>query len=761
MVPDVHVRRSGAGPPWSVLPSREVLDSVVALAADRTGLGHAALSLVNGSDLLLVSQSPATGAVEATTGSLDAAIATEPRTIVIEDLQVPAQRWGPRTAPGAVRSYVGAPILAPDGTILGVLSVWDERTRTTSPRDVANLEELARLAAALLEVPRHRTVRPAFDGLRDAITKLMDLIVSGAALAEVLDTLAATVEAASPDTVCSILLLDGVHLRDGAGPSVPASFRRAIDGVTIGPAVGSCGTAAHTRQTVIVTDIATDPLWHDYRELALDVGFRACWSVPIIDGAQTVLGTFALYYTQTRSPDQDDLRQMTSWVKLAEVAITRARDVAALRDAATQDALTGLRNRTEVLKVLADATGAADADVAVLFLDLDQFKFVNDALGHAAGDLYLIEVARRLVDCARDEDIVARIGGDEFLLVCRNVGSEDEARAIGNRIVDVLRPPLAIQGTLLSLSVSVGIARYAGDTTATARDLIANADLAMYAAKRAGRNSITVYDEHLRAQATDRMSLEADLSDALTHGELGCVYQPTVDMTTGRLVGVETLARWNSPVRGEVDPAMFIAAAEDNGQIGAVGEFVLRTACRQMATWRASDASWDAVGLAVNVSPRQLMDPGFPELVGRILAENDLPARQLWLEITEATAIPNPGSVRTAVTELRQRGVRIAIDDFGTGFSSLAQLKDLPADALKIDRSFISELVQDPVAAGIIQAILTLAGTLGLQVVAEGIETQEQRRMLLDLGCRFGQGYLWSRALPPDLIGQLADRPHL
>ncbi|WP_353649854.1 GGDEF domain-containing protein [Nakamurella sp. A5-74] len=589
-----------------------------------------------------------------------------------------------------------------------------------------------------------------------AITKLMDLIVSGAALTEVLDTLARTVEKASPGTVCSILLLDEDRLLHGAAPSLPLSFWQPIDGATIGPSVGSCGTAAYTRETVIVTDIASDPLWDDFRELALSAGFRACWSVPIIDGSQRVLGTFALYYREVRAPSQDDLGQMTRWVNMAEVAISRVRFVAALRGAAAQDALTGLMNRTEALRVLTDLTRTATAGTAVLFVDLDQFKFVNDTLGHAAGDQYLTEVARRLTACARDTDAVARIGGDEFLLICPDVTSPEHAQRFAHEIVEVLRQSLPVQGTTVSLSVSVGIEMHLPGTLLRAEDLIANADLAMYAAKRSGRNSVAVYDARLRAEAADRMSLEADLSGALTRGELFCAYQPVVDMSDGRLIGVETLARWTSDARGDVPPTTFIAAAEDNGQIGAVGEFVLRTACAQMAQWRATDPAWADVALAVNVSPRQLADPAFLTLVRQVLDETDVPVHQLWLEITEGAVVPNPSTARTTVTQLREWGVHIAIDDFGTGFSSLAQLRDLPADVLKIDRSFVTDLGHDPAAAGIIQAILTLARTLHLEVTAEGIETDGERQILMALGCRYGQGFLWSHPLRPEQLDRRA-----
>jgi len=467
-----------------------------------------------------------------------------------------------------------------------VLCVWDEHPRELGPEDIAALEHFARDALALLELRRVTHDLESARALLAASGTVLEMILAAAALPEILDTLARALEASLP-TRCSILLLDGAVLHHGAGPSLPRTYLEAIDDVRIGPAVGSCGTAAYTKSTVIVADIAADPRWVKHRQDALAAGLRACWSIPILGPQQQVLGTFAVYYDTVRSPSYEELSTLSRWVNLAELAIIRSGEVASLRAAATVDPLTGLINRAESLRLLERATENAGAELAVFFLDLDQFKFVNDTLGHAAGDEFLQAVASRLIGCLRPHDTVARFGGDEFLMLCPDICSADQARTFGRRIIAALAEPLPVYGRTVALSVSIGIALHPAHSGpgAGAGDLVAEADLAMYSAKRSGRNNIAVFDADLRRQAADRLSLEADLSRALINDELHCHYQPIVDLPSGQLIGLETLLRWRSPTRGTVLPLDFIPTAEDSGLICPIGAFVLRTACRQLATW--------------------------------------------------------------------------------------------------------------------------------------------------------------------------------
>jgi len=741
-----------------------VFDDLVAMVARRFGSAHAQLSLVTPDRVWLkaaIGNQPRDRTPEDT---FCAVVAADQRTLVVPDARKSARfAQHPRVnKTGGLRFYAGVPLIAPDGVVLGALCAWDVRPHSPTDEDIADLEQLGRHVMALLELRRSRLRLESRDAVLAANTTLLEMIVEGAALPLILDTLVRAVEESTPSTRSSILLLDGTVLHHGAAPSLPQAYCDAIDGREIGPVTGSCGTAAYTGKTVVVADIAADWRWADFRELALPFGLRACWSVPIVGRDSQVLGTFALYYDDVRTPSPDDLRQMSRWVNLAEVAISRAGDVAALRDAATSDALTGLMNRSEALRVLGELTAALDETLALLFVDLDQFKFINDTLGHAAGDEFLKVVGDRLGECTEPGDMVARFGGDEFLLVCPSISTLEEAEQLGHRIVAGLQRPLSFHGRSVSLSVSVGIAMHPAEGGSASTDLVADADLAMYSAKRSGRSSVAVFNQDLRLQAAGRLSLEGDLNQALGNGEMDCAYQPVVDVRSGRVVAVEALVRWNSPSRGEVPPMTFIPTAEESGQIFALGAFVLYRACAQLVLWRNAAAAWRHVVLGINVSPRQLRDPAFPDLVEQALADTGLPPTNLALEVTESTFIAEAGVARTTLTRLRALGVRVAIDDFGTGYSSLAQLKDLPADVLKIDRQFVTDINSDTAAAGIVETIIILARTLGLQIVAEGIETSAQRRKLLELRCRYGQGYLWSQPMKADRLTdllRLAGRP--
>lgn len=746
--------------------SEAVFDDLVELVAERLGTPHAQLSLIGPGQVWLTAATSNRGSSLAPEDTFCAQVAADQRTVVVPDATVSARYANHPAVRSGRRFYAGVPLIAADGTTLGALCAWDVLPHTPGEGDIAALERFGRQAVALLELRRLSLHLSGTDAFLSATGVVLDLIVAGAELGLVLDTLARAVEASTPDTRCSILLLDGVVLHHGAAPSLPASYRDAIDGVRIGPAVGSCGTAAFTGETVIVSDVATDPLWADVSELALSAGLRACWSIPIINAEGKVLGTFALYYGDVRAPTPADLAQVSRWVNLAEVAIRRAGDLAALHEAATVDTLTSLVNRPEALRRLEVATAERGAPLAVLFVDLDQFKFINDTLGHVAGDRFLQEVAARLTACVGPHDTVSRFGGDEFLLLCLDVTAE-QTQKLAHRIVAALAQPMSLYGRTVALSASVGIALHPPDIGAESVDLIGDADLAMYAAKRSGRNSVAVFNQDLRQQAAARLSLEGDLSQALINDEMDCAYQPIVDLQTGRLVAVEALLRWNCPTRGQVPPIEFIPTAEDSGHIHALGEFVLRRALTQLAAWRSDNAGWQHLSVAINVSTRQLSDPDFADLVERALRETGVSATHLGLEVTESCLIENADMARVTLTRLRQLGVQVAVDDFGTGYSSLSQLQNLPVDVLKIDQQFITAISD---TAGIIQAILTLAHHLHLRVVAEGIETEQQRQELIDLGCLLGQGYLFSRPIsagqitgllcshqPPRGIGQTTE----
>ena len=437
--------------------------------------------------------------------------------------------------------------------------------------------------------------------------------------------------------------------------------------------------------------------------------------------------------------------------------VTRAlrRTAVEQEELARTDSLTGLPNRRALLERLGEA-GDAGAPCALLLLDLDGFKDVNDTLGHTMGDRLLTEVGRRLSGEIRADDLVARLGGDEFAVVLPDVIDPADATATADRLAAVLAAPFPLDGLLLTVSASTGIAlspQHARD----ARDLLQQADVAMYVAKASAATS-ALYDEEQDRNTTDRLLLLADLKEGLSRGELTLAYQPCWDLQTdGRCLAVEALVRWHSPTRGLVSPAEFVPLCERSGLVRELTAFVLGEALRQLRAWEDDGC---VVNLAVNLSPSNLSEEDLPEQVAALLARHGIGADRLVFEITESAVIPDPTRAQRVLTRLVELGVDIAIDDFGTGWSSMSRLLELPLSALKVDRSFVADLPSGPGAA-IVSAATTLAHDLGLFVVVEGIETEEQLAAATRLGCDVAQGFLLSRPLAPELVPGVLARASL
>lgn len=426
------------------------------------------------------------------------------------------------------------------------------------------------------------------------------------------------------------------------------------------------------------------------------------------------------------------------------------------------DPLTGLANRTLLqnrLQLALDrARRHADFRFAVMFLDLDRFKVVNDGLGHAVGDQLIIEFARRLRQTVRPTDTVARLGGDEFIILLEEIGDEADAVRVADRLQESLKAPFVLADHEVFTTASIGIApgspRYQN-----IQDLLRDADAAMYRAKAMGKSRHEIFDATLHEQAMQVLRLETDLRHAIERREFLLHYQPIVSFADGSLVGFEALVRWRHPDRGMVSPAVFIPMMEETGLIVPLGNWVLREACRQLREWRTSFPQQDALTVSINVSGRQFASG---DLVGEVEAAlNDaiLPARCLNLEITESVMVSNADRAAEVLHRLRQRGVSISVDDFGVGYSSLSQLHRFPLDSLKIDRSFLGRIGDNDRDDQIIRTILTLAGNLGLSTTAEGVETQLQYQRLKALGATHAQGYLISRPLPAEEIEKLIACP--
>ena len=434
-----------------------------------------------------------------------------------------------------------------------------------------------------------------------------------------------------------------------------------------------------------------------------------------------------------------------------------------LRQLAFQDPLTGLPNRPhfeERLDHLLDHVGRSPSAMAVLFIDIDGFKAINESFGHAAGDEVLQEVGRRLSILARAQDTAARIGGDEFLLLVAVPGSHEAAAAVAQRTLHSLVAPYALPGgNEVRLSCSIGIAMFPehGPTNR----LIANADSAMFAVKRTGGSTYAFYEPHMEIDAGDQLALQNDLRHAIEGQALALYYQPKVDARTGEFTGVEALVRWQHPVRGAVGPSELIAVAERFGLIGAVGEWVFNEACRQIRAW--ADAGM-RIRVAVNLSAHQLRQDDLVQRIRRTLARHRVDAALITFEITESVAMEDTNATLRSFAQLARAGASLAIDDFGTGHTSLAYLRTLPARQLKIDRSFVADLGQSGDAMAVVDAVIRLAHALGLRVVAEGVETERQRDILQTRDCDEFQGYLFARPMDAERLalwasGEESTRP--
>lgn len=426
------------------------------------------------------------------------------------------------------------------------------------------------------------------------------------------------------------------------------------------------------------------------------------------------------------------------------------------------DSLTGLPNRQLFFEHLEHEIRRCDRNddtVAVLFLDLDRFKNINDTLGHSVGDVVLAEVGNRLQQCVRTTDYVgrsvqdeavtsvARLGGDEFTMLIGSMKDPRHSESVARRIIESLSEPIVVDGRSLYITPSIGVAAYPVDG-GDAETLLKNADAAMYKAKEEGRNCVQFYSNTLNDRATARFILETELRKALEQEALQVYYQPQIDLRSGCVVAMEALLRWNHPQRGFIPPSDFIPIAEEAGLIGILGEWVMRTACAQVKAWQVEGKG--QAGIAVNISSRQFYDNKLTRMVAEILATTGLESKHLEVELTESMVMKDPKITISSLSALKEMGVSIAVDDFGTGYSSLAYLKKYPLDVLKIDRSFVRDIATDPDDAAIVGAIIAMAKSLGMSVIGEGIETQQQLEFLKQNGCDIVQGYLLGKPVPAD-----------
>ena len=446
------------------------------------------------------------------------------------------------------------------------------------------------------------------------------------------------------------------------------------------------------------------------------------------------------------------IRNQRMFVEL-NIARERARQLA------TYDQLTGLANRALFADRLEQAVTAARRNqqkLAVLYVDLDRFKLINDTLGHVAGDALLRSTAQRIGTCLRKSDTGARLGGDEFAILLTYLSGDEDALRVAEKLREMIREPVQLRGEQQVVSASIGVALFPRDASSTER-LLKCADTAMYHAKRSGRDRCEVYSPHLREETNERSNLEQRLREALEGGELALHYQPVVDVVRGRVIGAEALLRWRHPELGLVLPAEFLRIAEETNLIIPIGEWVIRTACEQATVWQ--EMGHRGFRIAVNVSSQQFQPEEFVGNVQKVLDETDLRPESLELELTERNLLHNTQRTLEQFAALKRLGVRISIDDFGTGYSALAYLKQLPVDVLKIDQSFVRALTTDPADATITQTIVQLAKALNLATIGEGVEDVEQMQLLASYGCSRMQGYLFGEATDATTFEYLLSAP--
>lgn len=602
----------------------------------------------------------------------------------------------------------------------------------------------------IVGIARDITERKRAESLHLGQAHLLKMIAVGAPLMEIFYSLILLIEAHVEGVTGSILMLgpDGKRIVNGAAPNLDPAFCKMIEGAEIGPVAGSCGTAMWRGEPVIVCDIDTDPLWANFRPLVAPYGFRACWSSPICSYQGKVLGTFALYSRRPGAPTAECMKLVGMATHIAGIAIERKAAEDSIQFMAHHDTLTGLPNRSMLEERVTAAIRASDkrgSTTTLAFLDLDNFKLVNDSLGHHAGDELLKIVAGRMLGCIRASDSIVRLGGDEFVVLINGAmrkgeSVEDRLRAVRDAIAE----PVEIEGRSFQITCSMGVAAYP-EHGRNATELLARADAAMYRAKEIGRDAMQVFTAELANRAHEKLERQEELRRALAQDELFLQYQPQMDLATGRIFAVEALIRWRHPERGLMPPGDFIPLAEETGLIGPIGDWTLHAACRQNKAWQASGLP--PVVVSVNVSARQFQEKDWVERVAAALEQSGLEARYLELELTESMIMQDVQQAVETMHRLAQLGVQLAIDDFGTGYSSLSSLKRFPVGRLKIDRSFVQDLPSNGDDAAIARAIISLARTLQLRVIAEGVETREQIDFLREAGCDEIQGFYLSRPI--------------
>jgi diguanylate cyclase (GGDEF)-like protein len=634
------------------------------------------------------------------------------------------------------------------GACVALLAAWEARSQAAGRRKLAKTgvalarsEQSSRLQARQQrEVARFGQLAlegMAIDQLGAEATRI---------LAGVLDVHYGVVFKQVPNEELLLVATTGLDEKLVGKALVPAGFR------------SQSGYALAVGTATVVNDWESEKRFQQ-SELQRREGVKSA-AVVLIKGEGRPYGVFGAASRKQHDFSQADVNFMQALANVLANAIERRRTEEQTQHEALHDPLTGLPNRNLFLDRLEHALSVAarrETSISVLFLDLDQFKLVNDSLGHAAGDELLAAVAPRIEGALRPGDTVARFGGDEFAVLAEDVGNERGATRVAERIAEDLSRPFILREREHFVSASIGIA--IGEGKEAPEALIRDADSALYRAKERGRGGYEIFDEVMRSRVIEHMQIENDLRRAIQREELELHYQPVVKLSDGSVVAMEALLRWNHPARGMVGPLAFIPVAEESRLIVPIGRWVIEQACRQAALWQQLKPDAAPVSVAVNLSPRQIADPDLLSHIEGSIRANRIDPATLWLEFTETTLIDETSFVERTLEALTGLGVRMVLDDFGVGFSSLGYLKRLPLSMIKLDRSFVENLADSSHDAAIVRAVSEMANTIGIGVVAEGVETEDQLQMASALGCGYAQGFHFAEPVPVSHIERVLEQP--
>ncbi|MFQ6334239.1 putative bifunctional diguanylate cyclase/phosphodiesterase [Methylophilus sp. 3sh_L] len=582
---------------------------------------------------------------------------------------------------------------------------------------------------------------------------LLELILKAQDTEQILVWITREIEALHADTYCAIVLTHdlGQRVQTVIAPSLPPALLQTLRQLKLEAGNGSLATAIATRQRVIVDNVMTHPYWEHHRAAALDASVASGWAEPILNASGEVLGGIALYARQVKLPSAAEQSMLGQVARLVSIVVDRHLSQQSIQTLAYVETVTGLPNRKKMYEVLQAMRSQPSAGeyIGLIYIDLDYFKWINEAHGHSVGNAVLSQVAERLQKIAQPH-FIACMGGDEFLILLSGLATQKDKAAqqvwaLQRKLAKTLQRPFIVAGQKLPVTASMGLCTFSGlDMEDT--DHVKAADIALHKAKQSGRNHACMYEPGMQTEIAAQARLEAELREAIAQQQLEAYYQVQVDHT-GRPFGAEVLLRWQHPSRGLISPIEFIAVAESSGLIVEIGQWVLDQACAQISLWQRSQKTRE-LSLSVNISARQFRQANFTNMVKACLQRHQINPNALRLELTESLLLENVDDAVRIMTELSQLGIQFSLDDFGTGYSSLQYLKKLPLYQLKIDRSFVSDIVTDSHDRTIVRTIIAMAQSMYLGVIAEGVETPEQLELLFNNGCRRYQGYLFGKPMP-------------